>query len=529
MLNQFFDINSLPYLDPKKSSFIDHIHAYMRIWPLILISVIVFLCLGGLYAYIKAPKYDIEANVLITDDDKDSNLMHSISLADVMLGSGSSAEEEMALMTSHTQFRGIAMELHTNITYVVRKNILKRVKVYGESPLELIAPPEIADTLRNVLKFKVGVDEQGYTWVKAKDIHGDLFVDVNDEKLPLTLNTAFGEFKIMPTQHFKPGKPLRMNITMESYDAAAEALQKEVNCIIPNRKADIVSIKFKTTNIEYGKAVVNQLVDEYNQQVIDKNRKKAQRIADFLDQRIAKLTQELKDSELDIQDYKKANDITAIEVDAEYYMSKKADLEARLIESETTLQILEMTKKLMTNPETQYSMIPVPADAEAVAKLVGEYNQLILERMKLESAAKSNSTVMRTLTEQIEAMRKTVLATIDRQIESARIVVRDARAEVNKSEKRLGKVPEQERQYTEKKRDQQIIETLYLFMLKEREQTTITIANALPKGVIVDRAYALSQLSGLSTKMILVCSFFLGLIFVPVMLYFVQLFGMKKA
>ena len=65
-------------------------------------------------------------------------------------------------------------------------------------------------------------------------------------------------------------------------------------------------------------------------------------------------------------------------------------------------------------------------------------------------------------------------------------------------------------------------------MLKEREQAAITIANALPKGVIVDGAYALSKTAGLSTKAILAIFFFLGLMFVPVMIFFVQLFTHKR-
>lgn len=488
-------------------------------WKKILICTIVFAILGGIYAYMKQPEFDIEANVLITDDDMDANLMKSVNMSDLLLGNSTSADQEMALMTSHTQFRGVAMELQTNISYVIRKNILKRVQVYAESPLVMIAAPEIADTLRNVLKFKVGIDKDGLAWVKAKNIDGDVIADLTDQKLPINVETDYGDFVIATTEYFKPGKPLRMNISYIGYDHAAENLQKEVKCFIPSRKADIVSVTYKSNNIAFGKSVVNLIINEYNQLIIDKNRKKAQRIADFLDQRIISLTKELKESEANIENYKKANNMTAIEVDAEYYMAKKAEVETQLIQSETKLHILEMTRKLMSDPQTQYSMIPIPADEETVANLIGQYNQLILERMKLESAAKPNSTVMRTINEQIEAMRKTVLSTIDRQIESAKIIKKDAMAEVSKSDNRLGKVPAQEREYIEMKRDQQIIETMYLFMLKEREQASITIANALPKGVIVDNAYALIKPASASKIMIILFFSFVGFCAFPAWLY----------
>lgn len=488
-------------------------------WRKILISVLAFAILGFIYSYIKPTEFDIEANVLITDDDKDANLMQSINMSDILLGNSTSADQEMALMTSHSQFRSISIALQTNISYVVRKNILKRIRVYSKSPLTLIASPEIADTLRNVLTFKVGVNKEGLAWVKAKDVYGDVIADVENQKFPIALDTDYGEFVIDKTQYYKPGKDLRMNISYIGYDHAAENLQKEIKCFIPSRKADIVSVTFRADNIDYGKSVVNMLVDEYNQQVINKNRKKAQRIADFLDQRIIKLAKELSTSESDIETYKRNNNLTAIEVDAEYFMAKKAEIETRLVESETMLQILEMTRQMMSDPQYQYAMIPVPTDAEAVANLVGEYNKLILERMKVESSAKPNSTMMRTINEQIEAMRKTVLSSIDRQIASARIMVNDAKSEASKSNKRLGEVPAQEREYIELKRNQQIIETLYLFMLKEREQASITIANALPKGVIVDRAFALIKPATPGKLYIVAVFAFIGIFIIPAWLY----------
>ena len=56
-------------------------------------------------------------------------------------------------------------------------------------------------------------------------------------------------------------------------------------------------------------------------------------------------------------------------------------------------------------------------------------------------------------------------------------------------------------------------------MLREQEQANMRIANALPKGQIIDRAFAKTRPSGMGKASIILAFMFIGLCFVPVLLY----------
>ena len=97
----------------------DLISLYRSKWPAFLISIAACLAVAALYIYIKAPVYEIQANILITDDDKTSDFMRSISMADMFVNN-TSVDEEMSILNSHSLFRNVTEELGCNITYTVK-------------------------------------------------------------------------------------------------------------------------------------------------------------------------------------------------------------------------------------------------------------------------------------------------------------------------------------------------------------------------------------------------------------------------
>ncbi|MDE6269521.1 MAG: polysaccharide biosynthesis tyrosine autokinase, partial [Muribaculaceae bacterium] len=84
---------------------------------------------------------------------------------------------------------------------------------------------------------------------------------------------------------------------------------------------------------------------------------------------------------------------------------------------------------------------------------------------------------------------------------------------------RLSNVPGQERTSIDKERQRKIKQEIYLFLLQRQEENAIMLANATPKGIIVDEAYTLNEPIGMSKKLVLVICLLLGLLMPPVALY----------
>ncbi|WP_302995347.1 Wzz/FepE/Etk N-terminal domain-containing protein, partial [uncultured Muribaculum sp.] len=446
----------------------DLISLYRSKWPAFLISIAACLALAVLYIYIKAPVYEIQANILITDDDKTSDLMRSISMADMFVNN-TSVDEEMSILNSHSLFRNVTEKLGCNITYTVKNNLIKRTTKYSGSPVKLTPPAGIADTLRSSLKFKLRADKEGLVSVTARNSRNKVVGEVKDKRFPVTLPTPYGDFILSTTDKYEKDRSLSMQIGFCGYDLAAERLQKEVMCYIPNKKADVITVALNSTDINYAKSVVNAIVDQYNARGIEENQRKAQQTADFIDKRLVDISKELNDAESDIEQYKQSHDIVDVEVETKYLLTRKGTLEESLIAAETEVGVLELTRDFIADPANRFNLIPTPLGAEAAAEAIEAYNSLILERIRLEKSAKPGNKVLTALNEQIDAMRSNVATTLERSIASARVTLNELRGKSGDSQSRLGDIPAREREFVNIKRRQAVKENLYLFLLKERE------------------------------------------------------------
>ncbi len=511
----------------EKRTLSDYLQYYFSKWPYFLISVGVCALIGGVFAYMKLPVYEVDANVLITDNDTQSDFLRSFSMAD-MFGAGASADEELAIIYSYSLFRDVAEEVDANVTYSVRKNILKRIKVYDNTPVKLASVDAIADTLNYVLRFKLKVDEEGVASIIIKDKDGTLFED-EGLRFPFEISTKYGAFRISKTDFYEEGEPLRMNISFSGYSLAAELLQDDVECFIPNRKANVITLSMKSPNIPYAKKVVNAIVAGYNEIGILDNRTRNQITADFIDERLDAIASELNATEKQVEQYKNDNNLVDLVADAQYIFTKKGTIDEELVKAETETEILEMTRALMNDPEHKYDLIPTPMGAEAAVEAIAEYNKLVLERIRLLNNAKANNVALRTITSQLDVMRDNINATLDRSLASAEVRLKDLRNQMNESDSRLGELPRQEREFLNIKRQQLVKENLYLFLLKQREETNLRIANAIPKGTIIDNAYALTKPVSMSPFMTVAIFVVLGFLIPPACFYCSNLLRTKVA
>jgi len=502
----------------QNSEFIDIkglLSTYAKKWHWFLISVIICGLAAVLFIKISKPKYEVHANVLISQEEGKG--MSSFGGLGDIFGSSGYVEDEIFVINSHSVLRDVARDLGTYRTHIVKTGILSKVFKYKKFPVEVYPAPGIVDTLLTTVSFAADVRADGIADITVKAA-GKKIAEFEEQKLPATLKTKYGSFVVDRTKDYPAGEDVNTTIYVTGYDVAAENLATEVKSSIASKKS---------TDEKYGRDILNAIIAQYNDRGIAEKNRQNEKTAAFIDQRLALISDSLNASEADIQIYKQSQGIVDVSSETSYNMGLKSSAERALISAQTENEIIRITRDFLRDPEKAYDLIPTGSEISGVGSSIGTYNQLIMRRISLLTNAKANNVALKSLTEQIDAMRASINTSLDRAYQNSLIGVRDLQIQYNKAQGHLGNVPTQERAFLNLKRQQEVKQQLYLFLLQRREETAMLLANSVPKGQIIDNAYTLSEPVGMGKKMILAIAILLGLCFPPVILYLKNLMRNK--
>ena len=476
----------------KQSGIVSLLIDYVKNWKLFAISLLVCVGLAGLYLIVKNPEFKVNANVLIKEDSKSGGLaasmMKSMPFGDVLSVGGSVVDDEIEVISSYSILRGAVKELGLNVS--CSKGFLKKKNYYKDSPLSITPKiADMADTLRYAIEMKISISKEGIAKVKAYSM--DELVGEAKSAFPVNLTTVFGNFTIDTTSFYDASKSRKYELLYGGYGSATEALMRNVDISLASKKANVINLTMEDEIPERGKDILNSIISHYNSYGIEEKNLVSERTAVFLQQRIDILEKDLTLIEKTVERYKEDNQLTDIESEAKIILDRSSDFKERLISAETQFSVISIIEDFLEAPENKYAVVPMSLGIEeesAVESLLA-YNELLMERLKLLRSTKPGNPMIESMNEQVDATRQSVLMTI----QSIKRGIEYARNDLRDQEKyfmdRIKGMPKQEREYIEIKRQQEIKQALYLYLLQQQEDNALKLAMENPKAQIIDNAY----------------------------------------
>ena len=516
---------------------VELIKKYIKNWKLFVISFVCCVGLAGAYILVKNPKFKMAANVLIKEDSKGGSMssmaatmMKGMGGFGDMLGvGGGSVDDEVEVISSYSILYAAAKDLGLNTTYLEKKMLgLKNKHHYKDSPIDLKCDiVNMADTFLYSVTFKVKVDKKENVKVTAK-YDGDV-IGKAESKFPVHISTMFGGFTLNKTPFLVPDENLTMKILFYGNGYTTEQLQKRVTIDVASKKSNVISLEVEDAIPARGIDLLNTVIARYNDYGIAEKNSEAERTASFLQKRIDLMDSELKNVEMQLELYKTKNHLTDIDTEAQIILEKNSDFKEQLIKAETQFTVISMIEEFLQAPENRYAVVPMSLGIEeksAVESLL-TYNELLLQRLKLLRSTNPGNPMIESMNEQVDATRQSVLVTIQsikRGIEYAR---NDLRMQETAFMERIKGMPLQEREYVEIRRQQEIKQALFIFLLQQQEENALKLAVANPKAQIIDNGFAYNK--PVSPKKLLVAAAaLLFAVLLPMLyLYFRRLFAEK--
>ena len=519
---------------------------YFQKWLWFVISLGLFTFLALIYLKSQNKAYEVKTTILLRKDPSSSNFSEMALLEGLgMSGSSKEVEDEIQLLQSKSIMRTVIQTLRIETEYY-KKNGIRYEELYTTSPISLITPAYFNDTVQAPVFFWVKLSEGKYT-VEISHKKSSETYTIND--IEHAFKTSAGTFKFDIITSLEPD--VTYKIISHPIKSLTEFYTKEINISAVNKKSSAISLMMKSTCPKKTQVLLNKLVELYNlDAIIDKNML-ASNTATFVDERLKIISSELLDVELSVENYKKTNQLTDISSEAELLIKSSADYNNKLAEIETQLNLIEYIETYVKDDNNQYNYVPanlgvsdgkaqvgtaskyrtVPSNLgiedKSLLMAIQEYNKALLERMKVLRTTNDRNPVVVQMEEQLKSMRASIVESIQSIKQGVEI---SKKRVIGKGEQFIGKIkniPTQERQFLEIKRQQEIKQNLYLFLLKKREENALSLASTIPSAKTIDAAYVSVQPVAPKSLIVLAIGLMFGLIFPIILLYILELFNNK--
>lgn len=515
-LNGYKDTNSQVF--NIKDSLLKLVHYW---W---LFGLLIAVALTGAWLYLRytTPTYIVSSSLLIRNEKSNmggpgsgENIFSDIAL----FKSTTDKENEIEILRSRTLMERVVRSLGLSVSYYVT-GAVKSTNIYKDSPFEM-----------QIIKLR----DSSQSFNLLLHFHSDTSFTLGDSAKKYVfgelITLPFGTVRMIPKNVMYP--KLQFPDFQVKYNPVSDAAVdygSSLEIKPTNQSSNVLQINYITENTALGADIVNELMVAYNVAAVEDKNEINRRIISFINDRLGLVEHQLDSVERELQIFKSDRNIIDLAAQSQLYFGNMSELGKSMRDQEIQLQVVNLVDDYMRNPANRNALVPstLGLTDPTLLGFVSAYNELVVERTRqLQTGATSSNPVIQALDTNIEMARQKMLQNLGNIRRAFTASIRTMSGENGAIKQQITSMPEKERVSREKARQQEIKQTLYLYLLQKKEESSIAEASTTSSSRVIDKALPMEVLVSPKPLRVYGIALIIGLLLPLISIYIIDLLNDK--
>jgi tyrosine-protein kinase Etk/Wzc len=469
------------------------------------VSIILALVLAFLVNRFTIPIYKVSSSLLIKEDSRPTqggNVNEYINSS--LFGENQNFQNELWILKSSPVIEQTIRNLDLSVNYY-HKKAFKYEDSYGNVPFKVLL---LRDHVQPVnVRFEVFMQNKDNFQIKARSknvifqrLDNNEIAYQKDEwefeqqgkfgKLIETPDLAF-VIQLDTENKLDYKNDFPFSFIFSNLSKLTDSYKQRLEFNVVEKAATVIEITLKSHSIQKGKDIINELMNVYSQQNLDRKNHIAGITIDYIEKQLGEISDSLNKAENNLQIFRSSNQLLNVAEQATGISAQYRDLQNQMAEMVTRKRYYDYVADYLTNKE-DFSDIIVPASMgiqdQLLNNLMSELIAAQAQRSNLIQNRQEKNPLVQKLSIQIENTRKTIAENIAAVRKTTELSIDEMNKRIRKVEAEISQLPKTQRQLGGIERKYRLNDAIYNYLLEKRAEAKITQASNLPDNIIIEPA-----------------------------------------